>query len=86
MVILTSLIDLLHLPIGAEEQPYNHSMTDTEINSLREQIQTELIKLFEERIQPMSDGDPWMSEHITEVMDHACQIVVDNFNKFKSKE
>jgi hypothetical protein len=57
-------------------------MTDTEIKSVREQIQIELITMMEAQFEPLADGDPWLAEQIQHVQDLACQIVVDNFRKF----
>ena len=51
-------------------------MTETEVLSVREQIQEDLICLLESQFGEI--------EYLNEVQDLACQIVVDNFTKLLS--
>jgi hypothetical protein len=51
-------------------------MTETDILSVREQIQEDLISLLESQFGEV--------EYLNEVQDLACQIVVDNFSKLLS--
>jgi len=48
-------------------------MTDTDIISVREQIQNDLICLLESQFGEV--------DYLSEVQDLACQIVVDNFTQ-----
>lgn len=48
-------------------------MTDTDIISVREQIQNDLICLLESQFGGV--------DYLSEVQDLACQIVVDNFTQ-----
>ena len=48
-------------------------MTQTDIISVREQIQNDLICLLESQFGEV--------DYLSEVQDLACQIVVDNFTK-----
>jgi len=51
-------------------------MTKTDILSVREQIQEDLICLLESQFGEV--------DYLSEVQDLACQIVVDNFSKLLS--
>jgi hypothetical protein len=51
-------------------------MTETDLLSVREQIQEDLICLLESQFGEV--------EYLNEVQDLACQIVVDNFSKLLS--
>ena len=51
-------------------------MTETDLLSVREQIQEDLICLLESQFGEV--------EYLSEVQDLACQIVVDNFSHFLS--
>ena len=51
-------------------------MTKTDVLSIREQIQEDLICLLESQFGEV--------EYLNEVQDLACQIVVNNFNKLLS--
>jgi hypothetical protein len=51
-------------------------MTGTDILSVREQIQEDLISLLESQFGEV--------EYLSEVQDLACQIVVDNFSQLLS--
>lgn len=51
-------------------------MTKTDILSVREQIQEDLISLLESQFGEV--------DYLSEVQDLACQIVVDNFSKLLS--
>ncbi len=51
-------------------------MIETEILSVREQIQVDLISLLEQQFGEV--------EYLSEVQDLACQIVVDNFSQLLS--
>lgn len=63
-----------------------HTAAEVVGNTLQEQIQEDLITMMAAQFEPLADGDPGLAEQIQHVKDLACQIVVDNFNKFKSKE
>ena len=52
-------------------------MTDTDIISVREQIQNDLICLLESQFGEV--------DYLSEVQDLACQIVVDNFTQLLNK-
>jgi len=52
-------------------------MTQTDIISVREQIQNDLICLLESQIGEV--------DYLSEVQDLACQIVVDNFTQLLNK-
>jgi len=51
-------------------------MTETDLLSVREQIQEDLICLLESQFGEV--------EYLNEVQDLACQIVVDNFSQLLS--
>ncbi len=51
-------------------------MIETDLLSVREQIQEDLISLLESQFGEV--------EYLNEVQDLACQIVVDNFSKLLS--
>jgi hypothetical protein len=51
-------------------------MTETDLLSVREQIQEDLISLLESQFGEV--------EYLNEVQDLACQIVVDNFSQLLS--
>ena len=51
-------------------------MTETDLLSVREQIQEDLISLLESQFGEV--------EYLSEVQDLACQIVVDNFSQLLS--
>jgi hypothetical protein len=51
-------------------------MTETDLLSVREQIQEDLISLLESRSSEI--------DYLNEVQDLACQIVVDNFSQLLS--
>jgi hypothetical protein len=51
-------------------------MTETDLLSVREQIQEDLISLLESRSDEI--------DYLNEVQDLACQIVVDNFSQLLS--
>ena len=57
----------------AYKEPQHFPMTQTDILSVREQIQSDLICLLESHFGEV-DG-------LFEVQDLACQIVVDNFTQ-----
>lgn len=52
-------------------------MSDTDIISVREQIQNDLICLLESQFGEV--------DYLSEVQDLACQIVVDNFTQLLNK-
>lgn len=52
-------------------------MTETDIISVREQIQNDLICLLESQFGEV--------DYLSEVQDLACQIVVDNFTQLLNK-
>ena len=52
-------------------------MAQTDIISVREQIQNDLICLLESQFGEV--------DYLSEVQDLACQIVVDNFTQFLNK-
>ena len=52
-------------------------MTQTDIISVREQIQNDLLCLLESQFGEV--------DYLTEVQDLACQIVVDNFTQLLNK-
>jgi hypothetical protein len=52
-------------------------MPDTDIISVREQIQNDLICLLESQFGEV--------DYLSEVQDLACQIVVDNFTQLLNK-
>ena len=52
-------------------------MTETDILSLREQIQNDLICLLESQFGEI--------DYLSEVQDLACQIIVDNFTQLLNK-
>jgi hypothetical protein len=51
-------------------------MTETDLLSVREQIQEDLISLLESQFGEI--------DYLSEVKDLACQIVVDNFSQLLS--
>jgi hypothetical protein len=51
-------------------------MTETDLLSVREQIQEDLISLLESQFGEI--------DYLNEVQDLACQIVVDNFSQLLS--
>ena len=52
-------------------------MTETDILSLRDQIQNDLICLLESQFGEV--------DYLSEVQDLACQIIVDNFTQLLNK-
>ena len=52
-------------------------MTETDIISVREQIQNDLICMLESQFGEV--------DYLSEVQDLACQIVVDNFTQILNK-
>jgi hypothetical protein len=56
-------------------------MTETDLISIREQIQEDLICLLDSQYLRISESE----ECLEEVKDFACQIVVDNFTKLLNK-